>query len=347
MLPDLRNVMEEDDVSVVTSIEMTAALVVPAHLLDDDDDKASGGSTSKALQEWVWKHCKDQLLQNLKINRCTANEEKTDTAAAAHVTSPLDESKDDFPKIRRSSSSFTELKLRLLAQIAHVQRQFFQSESPKVVFGWLLESLLELTESEYGFIGELKYDPDGTVFLQTHAITNIAWDQATRKFHDDNVKQGLRFYNMSSLFGSAIRTGKPVISNTPATDSRACGIPKGHPPLHHFLGIPFFKPNGELNGMVGIANRPGGYSEEDIDFLEPFSVTCSNLIQAYVQLEQNRYLINTLEDSVMNRTSELELANTDLELANRQIRKSAAAQLEHFACMSHEIRTPLNCIIGK
>lgn len=31
-------------------------------------------------------------------------------------------------------------------------------------------------------------------------------------------------------------------------------------------------------GMVGIANKPGGYSQEDVAFIEPFIKTCSNLI---------------------------------------------------------------------
>lgn len=52
-----------------------------------------------------------------------------------------------------------------------------------------------------------------------------------------------------------------------------------------------------MNGIniVGIANKPGGYSQADIDFLEPFTVTCSNLIQAYRAIRQNKYLINNLE----------------------------------------------------
>ena len=47
----------------------------------------------------------------------------------------------------------------MLESIATVQRQFFQSESPNVVFGILLDTLLKLTESEYGFIGEIKQIP--------------------------------------------------------------------------------------------------------------------------------------------------------------------------------------------
>jgi len=152
---------------------------------------------------------------------------------------------------------------------------------------------------------------------------------------------------MNSLFGNVMVTEKPVISNNPKKDPRACGVPEGHPPLNHFLGIPFFEQAGsKMNGMVGIANKPGGYTEADIEFLEPFVVTCSNLILAYKAVQENKYLINTLEEKVAERTYELELANASLEEANRHIVQASAAQLEHFACMSHEIRTPLNCVIG-
>ena len=218
----------------------------------------------------------------------------------------------------------------LLDCIASVQRQFFQSERPNVVFGLLLETLLELTESEYGFIGEIKYEDDGTMFLHAHAFTNIAWNQATLKVYEDNRETGLKFYNLKSLFGTVMTTGEPLIANDPAIHPKRTGIPEGHPPLRHFLGIPFFKTGGEINGMVGISNKPGGYSAADIDLLEPLTVTCSNLIQAYVQKNDNQWLINNLENSVRVRTQELELANVNLEEANRKVKHAALMQLQHF-----------------
>lgn len=319
-------------------------LLSPANLLCQTNERA--------LKEWAWLYHKDAILEHLIVQWESApeKEEEKDVGEieAKQDRNSLSRSPDDVTIVTAVTEAKAPSKsLDLLATIAQVQRQFFQSESPKVVFGCLLEALLDLMESEYGFIGEIKYEDDGTMFLQTHAVTNIAWDQATNQFYDDNINQGLRFYNLKSLFGTVMTTKEPVIANNPGTDTRACGIPKGHPPLDHFLGIPFFKPGGEMNGMVGISNRPGGYTAKDIEFLEPFTVTCGNLIQAYMQIEQNRYLINTLEESVKKRTFELELVNTDLEEANRRIRLNAAMQLEHFACMSHEIRTPLNCIIGK
>ncbi|KAL7570151.1 hypothetical protein ACA910_019989 [Epithemia clementina (nom. ined.)] len=238
-------------------------------------------------------------------------------------------------------------RLLLLDQISEVQRQFLQKKEPRAVFGYLLSGLLDLMDSEYGFIGQIKYEDDGTMYLQTHAITNIAWNQATREFYRENAEAGLKFYNLDSLFGHVMVHAEPLIANLPSQDPRSCGIPDGHPPLNHFLGIPFFESGGvTMNGMVGIANKPGGYSQEDVQFLEPFTVTCSNLIQAYGAMEENVRLIDTLEEKVKERTLALEMANARLESANRQVVEASAAQLKNFACMSHEIRTPLNCVVG-
>jgi hypothetical protein len=105
------------------------------------------------------------------------------------------------------------------------------------------------------------------------------------------------------------------------------------------MGIPFIEQGtSNLVGMVGIANKPGGYSQKDVEFLEPFIVTCSNLIQIYNVIQENRRLINTLEEKVAERTRELSLVNESLEAANRRVVAASAAQLNHFACMSHEIR---------
>jgi diguanylate cyclase (GGDEF)-like protein/PAS domain S-box-containing protein len=70
-----------------------------------------------------------------------------------------------------------------------------------------------------------------------------------------------------------------VVANTPSTDPRSGGLPAGHPALNAFLGLPFYS-RGKMIGMVGIANRAGGYTEDLIEFLSPFLVTCSNIIVA-------------------------------------------------------------------
>jgi diguanylate cyclase (GGDEF)-like protein/PAS domain S-box-containing protein len=166
---------------------------------------------------------------------------------------------------------------QLLVAITRAQTQFVQSRNVHAVFDGLLDALLVLTESEYGFIGEVFSEDDNTPYLKTHAITNIAWNEETQKFYDDNASQGLEFRNMKTLFGRVITTGETVIANAPATDRRGGGIPEGHPPLDAFLGIPFYHRQNMI-GMVGIANRADGYDEVLVDTLKPFLSTCSNIV---------------------------------------------------------------------
>jgi len=40
------------------------------------------------------------------------------------------------------------------------------------------------------------------------------------------------------LFGYTLKTGETVISNDPSNDTKRGGLPKGHPPLRHYLGLP-------------------------------------------------------------------------------------------------------------
>jgi diguanylate cyclase (GGDEF)-like protein/PAS domain S-box-containing protein len=157
----------------------------------------------------------------------------------------------------------------------------------KEIFDSLLEKLLDITGSEYGFIGDILYTEERIPYLKTYAITNIAWNHDTRKLYKEKVRDGLEFRNLDSLFGVTIRTGEVVISNSPADDPRSTGIPKGHPPLNAYLGLPLYFGN-RLIGMAGISNRPGGYDEELADLLKPLLGTIGSLIAGYQDLNARR-----------------------------------------------------------
>jgi GAF domain-containing protein len=168
----------------------------------------------------------------------------------------------------------------LLRAITSVLSQYLTETDPYILFNGLLDPLLHLTESEYGFIGEVFFSSDRQPFVKSYATTNIAWSKQTRQLFEENHKKGMVFSRLDSLYGAVLKTGQLVIANQPATDPRSCGLPKGHPPLKAFLGIPFYG-GGELLGMVGIANRKTGYSPELAEALRPFLMTCGSLIEAY------------------------------------------------------------------
>ncbi|GGC80770.1 bifunctional diguanylate cyclase/phosphodiesterase [Vreelandella lutescens] len=152
--------------------------------------------------------------------------------------------------------------------IMRAQASFIDGQGDAQALNSLLEDLLALTSSGYGFIGEVLYNDAQAPYLVAHAITDITWDQASKQFYDHNAPDGMIFSNLDTLFGHVMRHEEVVISNAPAIDARRGGLPPGHPPLNAFLGVPIHS-NGHCIGMIGLANRPNGYDEALVDFLAP------------------------------------------------------------------------------
>ena len=163
--------------------------------------------------------------------------------------------------------------------IVRAQSEFIREQDRHQAFNGLLDDVLSLTESEYGFLGEVLHTVEGLPYLKTYAITNIAWDEPTRAFYAAHAPQGMEFRNLKTLFGAAMTSGEPVIANMPYQDPRRGGLPEGHPALNAFLGIPI-QHNGELVAMMGVANRAGGYDQRLIDFLQPLLATFGQLVEA-------------------------------------------------------------------
>lgn len=175
----------------------------------------------------------------------------------------------------------------LLDSISRAQSQFIADVAPSIIYDGLLKDLLLLTNSEYGFIAEVLHDENGAPYAKTHSITDIAWNDEIRETLANRGAEGLELSNPNTLFGAVMTTGRPVISNDPPNDPRSGGIPEGHPPFKAFLGLPIHHGD-DLVGIAGIANRPDGYDEVLVTYLEPFLSTCGNLTAAYRNDQRRR-----------------------------------------------------------
>ncbi|MCP5269247.1 MAG: PAS domain S-box protein [Zoogloeaceae bacterium] len=269
---------------------------------------------------------------------------------------------EDVTELRHAEAALQELNRELERQlalsdaVARAQSDFIADAGATGAFESLLADLLQLAESEYGFIGEVFEDEAGVPYLKTHAITNIAWDEASRRFYDEHAPAGLEFRNLNTLFGAAILTGEPVIANDPAHDPRKGGLPPGHPAMHCFLGLPIGV-GGRLVAMAGVANRPGGYDTALVDWLQPMLLTIGQMIEARratlarQRAEQAlRELNDVLDERVRERTAALNRSNDELSGTLETLRRAQgelvrseklAALGSLVAGVAHELNTPI------
>lgn len=169
--------------------------------------------------------------------------------------------------------------LKLQGVIDRIQKSFIIEESYETTLEQLLTELIDFTDSAFGLIGDVLYDSHEKPYLKLRVLTNIAWNDETKKLYDSNKADGLEFHNHNNLLGSVMTTGKAVISNAPTEDERSGGVPMGHPKLNSYLGLPIHNA-GKMVGMIGLANANSGYDEAVIERLQPIIDTLGTLYEA-------------------------------------------------------------------
>jgi PAS domain S-box-containing protein len=126
----------------------------------------------------------------------------------------------------------------------------------------------EITESRFGFIGEIKGQ-----HLEEIAISNPGWD-ACAELNPHGQRKPPGKFELHGIYGRVLLDGKSFFTNDPTHHPDRVGLRVGHPPLESFLGAPLIH-EGRTIGMIALANRPGGYTpseQESVEALTPVIV---------------------------------------------------------------------------
>ncbi|MGZ4953881.1 MAG: response regulator [Methylobacter sp.] len=216
---------------------------------------------------------------------------------------------------------------RLHDLLRQVLQQYIANHDIGIISIALLDGILLLTDSAYGFLGEVLYDPDGKPYLKTHALNNVTWNDVTRSLCVEKNTAGMESCNLDSLIDAVLRTGAIATANDTADTSLIYNLLEDHPLREDFIGVPI-RYEHRLIGIIGLANRPEGYDTSTItDFLQPFTDTYANILEAERQRQFQQRVIH------------------DLQQAKDAAEHTNQAKSKFLTDWRLELRTPLNTLL--
>lgn len=171
-----------------------------------------------------------------------------------------------------------------------------------------LRHCLDLTESKFGFIGL------NTTNGKAMDVVAIRGFHPTREFYEQKHVIPLR----PNVFARTVLENRPIRSEDAMEDPLRVGQPRGHPPVHTFLGVPLRVGQAPF-GMIGVANRPSAYDDDHEHLLVTYAAQVAIAIRNAQLNEELTAAKMELERKVAERTAEL-----------REAKEALAQKAEHL-----------------
>ncbi len=191
--------------------------------------------------------------------------------------------------------------LEISAALADLSKKLLTTASIEDISSFVLDHAKHLTGSKHGYVGHIDQQT-GNLICST--LTRDIWDVCEIK------KKGVVFKRFGDLGGWVVKNKKPILTNAPQNDPRSAGTPPGHIPINRLLSVPSVS-NGELLGIISLANSHRDYSEQDLDLVERLADIYANAVQRRLieeelrrSEEKYRTLFETMAQGVVYQNAE-------------------------------------------
>lgn len=247
---------------------------------------------------------------------------------------------------RKRTEQALEEKTEQLQAITDAMMGYLGTSDLRRAADLILEQALRQTGSEYGFVAAVMEGPSLRILVHR----GFKWHKTLNRGIYQKALAELQqlgyidFAGLDNLAGRVATRGEVVLTNSPSMDPRSAGIPPGHPALNSFLGVPAVT-GGEVVGMIGVANRPGGYRRGEQRKIGILTNALALLFDNYRRVEREaaleaqrkhaetelRKAHDQLEARVEKRTAQLSKANRALRRQIQERRRVEAKLRESEA----------------
>jgi PAS domain S-box-containing protein len=314
-----RRALRQSEANLIAMIEASSdsAFLVDAEGVVVVCNKAGAERVGGRMEDILGRSIFDLVSADVAATRRTQLRRVVDTGATvkfqdrrqghsfSHHLCPILDENNQVSRVAIFSHDITELQHAknqlearndLLAAIGEAQALFISGTDQSQVYARMLDILVQATKSEYGFLDEVACDPDGRPIKCSLAISAIAWDTPSRRLYEELRSKRFEFHHLDNLAGAPVLENRTIIANDAPNDPHAKGLPKGHPAIRRYMGIPLYL-GGEIIGVVGVANRPEEYTEEIAAFIQPLTQACTAMIQAGRAERRQREALAAIEVS--------------------------------------------------
>ena len=188
----------------------------------------------------------------------------------------------------------SELQLSIRNRIADI----FLTSSDTDMYGDILDAILDIMASRYGFFGYINEDGD----IVAPSMTKEVMDKC--QMQDKDILFPRR--DWSGMWGQTLLEKKTLYAN------KDLHLPEGHVPLTRGMTVPILY-QAELIGILAVADKETDYDESDRQILETISAHIAPILQARLQKDIEERTRREAEKKLQESLADTEQARDSID----------------------------------